>query len=196
MVNALNNLDDESLMGYVKQHNHQAFSILVERHSKRFYAIAYRVVMQQQLAEDIVQDSFLKLWDKPTIWKDKKGAKFTSWFHRIVTNMAIDLYRRNKKILAFDNSDDFATQSETQLSEIEQSQTQIALDEAIKTLPEKQLLALNLCFYEDMAREEAANIIGVKTGALNSLLMRAKENIREHLIRNDIIKEDVEGKIA
>ena len=49
-----------------------------------FYAASYRMVMNKEEAEDVVQEAFLKLWDRPTIWKRDKNAKFTTWFYKIV----------------------------------------------------------------------------------------------------------------
>ena len=131
--------DDESLMEDVHAHNHEAFSILVKRHSKRFYFTAYHIVMEQQAAEDIVQNAFLKIWDKPQIWKKKKGAKFTSWFHRIVANQAIDAYRARKKIIPFDVDKHDQDTQDNQQNDLEKTQEQIALDKAMKALPHKRM---------------------------------------------------------
>ena len=193
MTSKYDDMNDESLMGDVHAHNHEAFSILIKRHSKRFYHTAYHIVMEQQAAEDIVQNAFLKIWDKPQIWKKNQKAKFTTWFHRIVVNQAIDFYRAGKKIIPFDAGKHDTSNKENQHQELEKTQTQIALDKAMKALPENQFLALNLCFYEDVPREDAAKIIGVKKGALDSLIMRAKANIRDELTRQKIIDEQKRG---
>ena len=87
---------DESLMERIQGGDHQAFAQLVERHSGLFYSAAYRMCSQQEEAEDIVQEAFLKLWNKPEGYDAAKGAKFTTWFYRVVTNLAIDHMRRKK----------------------------------------------------------------------------------------------------
>ena len=179
----------------MKEHNPQAFSVLVHRHSRYFYNCSYRVVMNVQAAEDVVQDAFLKLWSNPNLWKDNKGAKFTSWFYKIVTNLSLDYLRKHKKTTSIDNEDTYQSQDVGQFEQLKKTQEQAALDEALKTLPEKQLLALNLCFYEEMKRKEAAKILGVSVKALESLLMRAKNNVRDALHRQDVL-ENKKGKIA
>ena len=74
-------LDDESLIRQIgEKENHKAFTALVNRHSKRFYSIAYRILFNKNDAEDIVQKAFLKLWNRPKLWKQSKDAKFTTWF--------------------------------------------------------------------------------------------------------------------
>jgi len=188
-------MNDESLLRHVKKHDHQAFSILVHRHSRYFYNCAYRIVMNVQEAEDIVQDSFLKLWDKPTMWKEGRGAKFTSWFYKIVMNLSLDNLRKNKHTKPMENEYIYQSNEIGQFEKLNRTQEQISLDKALKELPEKQFMALNLCFYEEVKRKEAAEILGVSIKALESLLMRAKENVRNSLYRQDILPSK-EGKTA
>ena len=190
MAENLKDLDDESMMERVKEHDHQAFSILVERYSRQFYASSYRIVMNQYEAEDIVQEAFLKLWDRPEIWKSGKGAKFTSWFYKIVMNLSLDRYRKNKKTECLDTqNNDFEMQA-AQHSDLQDREEQAALNKALKSLPEKQLMALNLCFYEEKSRKEAADIMNISVKALESLLMRAKQGIRDELYRQGFIQND------
>lgn len=189
MIDKLKNLDDESLMEHVKKHDHQAFSILVERHSDKFYASSYRIVMNKQEAEDIVQDAFLKLWDRPDIWKTGKGAKFTSWFYKIVMNLSFDRHRKFKNVKNLEDKEQNLGMAAEQYNDLQKNEEQIALDHALKLLPEKQLQALNLCFYEDISRKEAADIMSVSVKALESLLMRAKEGIRNELHRQGFLEE-------
>ena len=189
MADALEKLSEESLMEHVQKHDHRAFSVLVERRSNMFYVAAYRMVMNREIAEDIVQEAFLKIWDKPAIWKTGKGAKFTTWFYRIVINMSVDVIRKESKNLSGDLTDDVASSDLTQEQKIVHAQEQQALDQALQSLPEKQLMALNLCFYEELSNKEAAEIMGVSVKALESLLMRAKAGIKNILYRDGILKQ-------
>lgn len=176
---------DESLMARVVHGDHKAFSIIVERHSSRFFAAAYRVCGDAIMAEDIVQDAFLKLWRKPAAYQQDKGAKFTTWFYRVVQNVAIDVMRRKKpqssaEIIDF-MADDAAKADDVMIIDEQQA----ALEAAIQTLPERQKLALNYCFYEDLSNKEAAEILGVGVKALESLLMRAKKALKDSLVYDD-----------
>ena len=195
MTKNFENLSDESLMARVKNHDHQAFSILVERHSEKFYYSSYRIVMNRQEAEDIVQDAFLKLWDKPEIWKSGKGAKFTSWFYRIVMNLSVDRYRKYKKMVDIGEEQDIPV-IDTQFEELKTMQEQQVINDALKTLPEKQLLALNLCFYEEMNRKDAAAMMKVSIKALESLLMRGKAKLKDELYRQNFRDDEQKGDVA
>ncbi len=177
------NEDDESLMVYIRNGDHEAFAALVTRHSRMFYAAAYRMCSHQEEAEDIVQDAFLKLWKNPERWDPENGAKFTTWFYRVVTNQALDHVRKKKPFSKSDILDKFEDDRPDQLESLEESRLQGDLEEAIQALPDRQKAALNLCFYEGLSNKEAAEILGVGVKALESLLMRAKSGLRDELAR-------------
>ena len=177
------NEDDESLMVYIRNGDHEAFAALVSRHSKMFYAAAYRMCSHQEEAEDIVQDAFLKLWKNPERWDPENGAKFTTWFYRVVTNQALDHVRKKKPTSNSDILDRFEDNCPDQLESLEETRLQGDLEQAILSLPERQKAALNLCFYEGLSNKEAAEILGVGVKALESLLMRAKSGLRDELAR-------------
>lgn len=185
---AVHDISDESLMVRIQTRDHQAFTHLVERHTQRFYAAAYRMVGSKEDAEDIVQAAYLKIWDRPEVWKEGKGAKFTTWFYRIITNMAIDAGRKKSKSTAVEHIEDWQDEREAQDTMMVEKQRQDALEAAIQALPDNQKAALNLCFYEGISNKDAAEILGVNVKALESLLMRAKNNVRDTLIREGIIQ--------
>jgi RNA polymerase sigma-70 factor (ECF subfamily) len=178
---------DESLMVRINSGDHQAFATLVRRHTKKFFAGAYRMCGDVQEAEDIVQDAFLKLWDKPGAWDPTRGAKFTTWFYKVVTNLALDRMRKKKPVGAGDMLETFADDRASQEKELQEREEQEALEAAVQSLPERQKAALNLCFYEGLSNKEAADALGVGLKALESLLMRAKAGVKDELIRQGVI---------
>jgi len=178
-----NNIDDESLMSRVCSGDHQAFATLVERHTQMYFAAAYRVCANPVEAEDIVQDAFLKLWNKPQAFDHSKGVKFTTWFYRVVTNVGIDAARKKRPMTNPDVIDFMADKADLADEMMSQKEEQVALESAIQALPERQKLALNLCFYEGLSNKEAAEILGVGVKALESLLMRAKNALKDRFDR-------------
>jgi RNA polymerase sigma-70 factor (ECF subfamily) len=177
LLKSLEQRTDEELMVLIKAYNHDAFSTLVTRHSDRFYALSYRTLFNQSDAEDIVQESFLKLWRKPELWKEKKNSKFTTWFYRIIVNACYDL---NKKKSSQEVCLVVDEQSAEQVAESENlSHQQLsAIDAALRNLPERQRMALNLCFYEELSNAEAADVMGIRLKALQSLIMRGKAALK------------------
>ena len=180
---------DESLMVRVQSGDHEAFSALVFRHTKRFYAAAYRVCSNGDDAEDIVQDAFLKLWNRPEVWRTDSGAKFTTWFYRVVTNQAIDTMRKKKNTQDSYDIERISDERDSQQKQLERVEQDEVLEAAIQKLPERQKLALNLCFYEGLSNKEAAEIMEVGLKGLESLLMRAKSGLRDELSRRGLMNE-------
>lgn len=179
-MKSLKHQTDEELMVLIQGHNHEAFSELVTRHTDRFYALAYRTLFNQSDAEDIVQESFLKLWRKPTLWQPKRGSKFTTWFYRLIVNACYDLNKKksSQEISLIDEKDG---QNYELVTEDDESSQQITdIETALKELPERQRMALNLCFYEELSNSEAASIMGIRLKALQSLIMRGKASLKAY----------------
>ena len=175
-MKSLQQQSDEELMVLIQAHNHDAFSELVTRHSDRFYALSYRTLFNQTDAEDIVQDSFLKLWQNPALWQYKRGVKFTTWFYRLIVNACYDV---NKKKSSQEKS---LTDQDFELASTESNQRSMSeIESALKALPERQRIALNLCFYEGLTNQEAADVMQVKLKALQSLVIRAKTTLKTHV---------------
>lgn len=172
--------EDNELLALIQDGTGQAFAVLVERHTDRFYRLAYRYLQNRAAAEDVVQDAFLKLWENPALWQPQRNSKFTTWFYRIVVNLCLD-QRKKKKPEALDNdalvADDRAPADELIIREQEQK----IVEKEIAALPERQRTALNLCFDEGLTNQEAAEVMGVNLKALQSLIMRAKTTLKERL---------------
>ncbi len=173
-------LDDESLICQVQDGKHEAFVELVNRYSKRFYGTAYRLLFSRADAEDVVQEAFLRLWERRLSWNQNKGAKFTTWFYRVVVNLCLDEKRKKRPMHLSENMEIVDKQDGQDLL-LHEKQKQALLDLFLQELPERQQIALNLCFYEGLSNQEAAEIIGIKVKALQSLLMRAKTTLKERL---------------
>jgi RNA polymerase sigma-70 factor (ECF subfamily) len=181
---------DEVLMARICRGDHNAFSVLVRRHTKMFYATAYKMCGDAQASEDLVQDAFLKLWGRPDAWDPGRGTKFTTWFYRVVTNMAIDRQRRQKRFTDPAVMDVIADKAPRADEQMQATEEQKILELAIASLPDRQKAALNLCFYEGLSNREAAEILGIGTKALESLLMRAKAGLKDVFERQGLMKDN------
>lgn len=172
--------DDHELLALVQDGNSQAFAALVERHTERFYRLAFRYLQNKEAAEDVVQDAFLKLWENPALWQPERNSKFTTWFYRVVVNLCLDL-RKRKKPAALDDETLVIDERQPVDELMMRGQEQKALEKAIGALPERQRTALNLCFDEGLTNQEAAEVMGVKLKALQSLIMRAKTTLKQRM---------------
>ena len=177
---------DPQLVALICQGNQYAFAELVQRHTDLFFALAYRTLQSGGDAEDVVQKAFIKFWQRPQLWNPDK-SKFTTWFYRVIINACHDLQRRGARQRVLESS--LAEQSEVCVDSeelgIEQRQLESwrreCVESGIRALPTSQRAALNLVVYCEIAQKEAAEILGVKLKALESLLQRAKKNLIKHV---------------
>jgi RNA polymerase sigma-70 factor (ECF subfamily) len=172
--------DDDSLLRRIRGGDHEAFASLVHRHTKRFYSVAYRIVQHRDDAEDIVQAAFLKLWERPDLWDHRKQTKFTTWFYTVVTNLCLD-HNKKKRPLPLPDEMELVDGRMGQEDLLHHKQRRALLDGVVQELPNRQQLAITLCFYEGLSNQEAADIVGVNLKALQSLIMRAKTTLKEKL---------------
>jgi RNA polymerase sigma-70 factor (ECF subfamily) len=172
--------EDHELLGLIQEGSGEAFAVLVERHTERFYRLAYRYLQNKEAAEDMVQEAFLKLWENPLLWQPERNSKFTTWFYRIVVNSCLDL-RKKKKPEALDDHTLLIDEREPVDEAMIRAQEQQALEREIAALPERQRTALNLCFGEGLSNQEAADVMGLRLKALQSLIMRAKTTLKARM---------------
>lgn len=172
--------DDQELLALIQDGSHQAFAELVQRHTERFYRLAYRYVQNRETAEDLVQDAFVGLWANPASWRPERNSKFITWFYRIVVNLCLD-WQKKKRPLPLNEEMPLADERESVDEAMIRIQEQKLLEKEIAALPERQRTALNLCFDEGLTNQEAAESMGLNLKALQSLIMRAKTTLKKRM---------------
>lgn len=172
-------LSDEKLMARVAQGDHSAFACLVNRHTPRMYALARRISGHPVLAEDILQEAFLRLWMRAGTWSVERGT-FSVWFARIVVNLCIDRQREDRYD-PLEEEDTLIQEGGDPEQVLFQQQRSERIATAMMGLPLNQRTALALCYYQGFSNAEAADILGVTVGALEALLIRGRRTLRERL---------------
>ena len=180
MATAWPEKDDHELLALVRGGSHPAFAELVQRHTERFYRLAFRYLQNKEAAEDMVQDAFLKLWEDPRKWQADKNTKFTTWFYRVVVNLCLD-WQKRKRPVALNDEMPLIDDRESADQAMVRRESERALEREIAALPERQRTAINLCFDEGLSNQDAADTMGVNLKALQSLVMRAKTTLKERL---------------
>ena len=173
--------DEGLLIAILETRSHAAFSELVERHALRFRSVAYRFTGNRHDAEDLVQDAFLKLWNRPEMWDGSKQTKFTTWFYRIVVNQCLDLRKKRRPEPLADGQDFVETRPSAETI-MDLSQQERLIDKALASLPVNMQTALNLSFFEPVPNREAAEVMGLSVKAFQSLLMRAKRSLKDKVL--------------
>ena len=174
--------NDEILMQLISKGDANAFATLLQKHLQKTVRMAIRIVGSKAEAEDVAQEAFIRLWKYAPNWKTKEegGAKFTTWFYRVVTNLCID-YTRKRKMVALDNIQEPKSEGIEILTQMERYEKYDKLAEFVSLLPDRQRIALTLCFYEEMSNKEAAETMGITVKALESLLVRARRKLKDKL---------------
>jgi RNA polymerase sigma-70 factor (ECF subfamily) len=143
--------------------------------------------------EEIAQEAFARVWSHAGRWRPIGGggnARFTTWLYRIVVNLAIDRKRR-PAFGAMEDADEPIDETDNGFAGIHKRQVADAVAAAVKLLPERQRVALALCFFEEMSNIEAGAVMGLSVGAIESLLVRARRALRQKLANvYDELSED------
>lgn len=171
-------MTDEALVGALARRDARALATLVERHGSWAARFATRLTGSPETAEEIVQTAFLRLWNGAPDWRGE--ARFTTWFYRVLHNLAIDELRRRRvphEVLDETLEDPGPAPPEMVEQKWRAARVRAALDE----LPERQRAAIVLSHYEGLTQAEAAAVMGIGEGALESLLSRGRAALRVRL---------------
>lgn len=168
--------DDGALLAGVAAHDTAAFRTLIERHLPSLLAIARRMLKDDAEAEDVAQEALLRLWQSAgTLDLGAAGAR--PWLRRVVSNMCIDRIRAVRRTDLTDEPPEQEVDAE-QLKGLIDSDLAARVDAALKTIPERQRLALTLFHYEGLSQVEVGKLLGVSDEAVESLLARARRTLK------------------
>jgi RNA polymerase sigma-70 factor (ECF subfamily) len=175
------NADDESLIRLSQAGDKAAIRTLVERHAQVVFRIAYRMVGRRDQAEDIAQDVLTSMLSYSGGWFSK--ASFLVWLRRAVLNRTIDTYRRRRSWMytTLEDAGEVAGSQPQPDAVLNLNRRKKAVAEAVLALPERQRMAVILCFYEWMSLADAAEVLGTSASAVESLLQRAKTVLKVDL---------------
>lgn len=182
---------DEPLMIRIGSGDRTAYKMLVDRHLRNFLAFATRVVGDRAEAEDVMQEAFIRLWLNAAKWDSARGVRFTTWFYRIVMNLCIDVKRKRKPVSDLDEAYGLASHEPLPDQNLRDRQMAQRVGEALEHLPERQRVAMSLCYLQDLGNKQAAEVMEITIGAMESLLVRGRKRMAELLEseRQDFLKE-------
>lgn len=171
--------EEAYLVGCVGDGDRRAFARLVAEHQRPLSAYARRMLSDTAAADDVVQETLLRLWTKAHRF-NPKAARLTTWLHRIAHNLCVDTLRRDARWQTTEALEELRTDQGPGASVLQRDrarQVQVALG----GLPERQRSALLLCHYQGLSNMDAARVLDVSVDALESLLARARRSLRKEL---------------
>jgi RNA polymerase sigma-70 factor (ECF subfamily) len=175
---------DRKILELFREHGQReaAFTMLTEAYSERLYWHIRRIVIDHQDADDVLQNTLIKVWKHLDHFRAESGL-FT-WLFRIATNESLSLIKERKKHLH--NPEDQAFENglaETLKTDpwFDGDEVQLKLQQAILSLPEKQRLVFNLKYFEEMKYEEMSETLQTSVGALKASYHHAVKKIEKYI---------------
>ncbi len=175
---------DDELMRLAGGGDRAAFSRLVAGHMRRATAIAVRITRNAGDAEELVQEAFLKVWLKAPEWQTREEGGGRRLLDLVLSRARQFLHRPHAQAqdLAAGGSLRSGRPKPDAFDNTSAGETATRVSAAIETLPDRQRAALVLCHYEGLSNIEAAAVLEISVGALESLLVRARRSLRDALI--------------
>jgi len=177
-------LNQEIDIEALKNGDQKAYHDLVEIYSKRIFNTCFYILQNKEEAEDTTQDIFITIYQSISFFKG--DSKLSTWVYRIAINKCNELlrYKKRKKrfgihIPIFGSSIEIKTDAPDEI--LHQNQRQNTLFKAIAKLPENQQIAYTLYNMDDLSYQEIAESMNLSLSAIESLIFRAKQNLRKSL---------------
>lgn len=159
----------------------RAFEVLVNTYKQRLYWHIRRIVLNHDDADDILQNTFIKVYRN--IDGFKGDSKLYSWMYRIATNEALSFLKTKSKKQGISN-EELQNQALDNLQAdvyFEGDEIQLKLQKAITTLPEKQKLIFNMKYFDDLKYQEISDILETSVGGLKASYHLATKKIEAYL---------------
>jgi RNA polymerase sigma-70 factor, ECF subfamily len=181
----LQRLADEDLMPLVERKDAAAFEIVYDRHGGPAYSLAYRIVGDRQVAEEVTQEAFLSVWRSGARFDRARGSVRT-WLLGVVRNRAIDVLRREAGraptvSLELDTVPEQESRFEPTDAEALRRESGREVRGALRDLPEDQLKVVQLAYFGGLSHSEIADVLGMPLGTVKGRMRLAMEKMRATL---------------
>ncbi len=175
-----NDPSDERVLEAVGRGDHDALGVLYDRFGRLAYGLAFRILRDQALAEDAVQEAFLAVWRSADAYK-RERAKPSTWILTVVHRRAVDLVRREERR----RGEPLDAAPEPSSGPVDEDATlrerRAAVQAALTELPGDQRQALELAYYGGLTQSELAERLGVPLGTVKSRMFAGLGRLRELL---------------
>lgn len=164
-----------------KDTQEKAFRELIVLYKERLYWHIRRIVISHNDADDILQDTFIKVFRN--IHKFNGDSKLFSWMYRIATNESITHLNKNAKLNKVDSIAQQKQMADKLYADIyfDGDEIQLKLQKALATLPEKQRLVFNMKYFDNMKYDDISEILETSVGALKASYHHARKKIEAYL---------------
>ena len=190
---ATTQLPDAILVKNYIDGDENALAILVKRHQSKIYGFIYSKILDRDVADDVFQDTFIKVIKTLKSHSYNEEGKFLPWVMRIAHNLIIDYFRKNKKMPMHRETEEFSifsimTDNSPNIeNQIITEQVESDLLRLIAELPDDQKEVLEMRIYQDLSFKEIADLTGVSINTALGRMRYALMNLRRIIEKNQII---------
>jgi len=184
---------DQELIGRYLAGHQSSLEKLIRRHKNRIFAYILMIVKEKELAEDLFQDTFIKVINTIRSGSYKEEGKFIQWAMRIAHNLIIDHFRKSKRIPTIENRDDFDIFDKVRIP-VESIEERIITEQIHKDvkklidyLPKEQREVLIMRHYGDMSFKDIAEVTNVSINTALGRMRYALINLRKLVDEKNII---------
>lgn len=161
----------------------RAFEEIVNHYSQPLYWQIRRLVVEHEDADDVLQNTFIKAWTNITAFRGE--SKLSTWLYKIAYNESLTFLNHKREQLSLDDLNSMVTETLESDPYFDGDETQLMLQEAINSLPDKQKAVFNMKYFEEMKYEEMSQITGTSVGALKASFHLAVKKIEEYFNNRD-----------
>ncbi|MBV9613635.1 MAG: RNA polymerase sigma factor [Acidobacteriaceae bacterium] len=173
--------DETRLLARARKGETEAFRKLYEAHHAGLFRFAYRLTSTVEIAEDLTQESFIRLMASTTF--DKERGSLRQYLYGIMRNLVRQQQQASGREVDWD--DEYANDPKSTIApstdSADSAELSAAVQAAISALPLPQREAIVLCEFEELSLHEAAAVVGADVGTIKSRLHRAREGLRRRL---------------
>ena len=191
----LSKLEDHDLVAQYRDGNEQAFEVLIRRHQKRIFLQIYSKVQDSEIADDLFQETFIKIIRSLRKSNYEEKGKFLPWAIRVANNTTLDFFRRESRKKEFRPNGEFTvfdTYGESDQpfeQELIESQINEDLHKLIMYLPEEQRQVLELRMFCNYSFKEIAEETNVSINTALGRMRYAVGNIHKLMVKHNISLE-------
>ncbi|MGC4128946.1 MAG: sigma-70 family RNA polymerase sigma factor [Bergeyella sp.] len=165
------------------QNREKGVRMLMDAYQSRLYWHIRRLIVDHDLAQDVLQDTFIKVYQN--FHQFKQDSQLYTWLYRIATNEALQQLNKMKKMQKTDEDAEYYMQNlVADNTESNADEIQILLQKAIQSLPEKQRLVFTMRYYDEIPYEELSKMLDMSVGTLKTNYHYAKQKVEEYIKEN------------
>ena len=185
-------LSDAQLVSNYISGDENSLSVLINRHQARLYGFIFSKIQDRDAAEDVFQDTFIKVINTLKRGKYNEQGKFLPWVMRISHNLIIDYFRKNKRLPKFKNKGDFdifsvlSDESPNAENKIVESQIADNVRILLEELPEDQKVVIKMRIYQDMSFKEISENTNVSINTALGRMRYGLINLRKMIDNHNI----------